>query len=81
MATLPVQRGLSRLRHSCKQPPTLPPRMRNCLRTRMPENRGVDPNLKRMVDEKFRLHSKSAFKIAEGANRRRKLVLTPGFIN
>ncbi len=29
------------------------------------------------VGAKSRLHSKSPFKIAEGANRRRKLVLTP----
>jgi hypothetical protein len=31
------------------------------------------------VGDKSRLHSKSPFKIAEGANRRRKLVLTPDF--
>jgi hypothetical protein len=30
-----------------------------------------------VVGEKSPLHSKSPFKIAEGANRRRKLVLTP----
>src|ERR1019366_8787209 len=35
----------------------------------------------RITVAKSPLHSKSPFKIAEGANRRRKLVLTPDFVN